>query len=61
MTGKNLIRILEKYTDLIKNNIFIDFLERIKRLEEKNNQFGEIAITEWQSSDWQGFFSIFRK
>lgn len=55
---KNLIRILEKYTDLIKNNIFIDFLERIKRLEEKNNQFGEIAITEWQGIDWQGFFQF---
>lgn len=54
---KNLIRILERYTD-IKNNIFIDFLERIKRMEDKNNQFGEIAITEWQGSDWQGFFQF---
>ena len=54
---KNLIRILEQYTD-IKNNIFVDFLERIKRMEDKNNQFGEIAITEWQGSDWQGFFQF---
>lgn len=54
---KKLIAILEKYTD-IKNNIFIDFLERIKRLEDRNNRFADIAITEWQGSDWQGFFQF---
>lgn len=55
-----LISILEKYTE-IKNAIFVDFLERLIRLEQENQQFSEKEISQWKSKDWQGFYQFIEK
>lgn len=54
---KSILEILSKYNN-IKNNIFSDYLERLSRLEEKNNRFDKIDISEWTGNDWQGFYQF---
>lgn len=50
-----IIELLKKYGD-ISNNIFKDFHERLKRLEDVNNEFERKALKDWNSNDWQGFY-----
>jgi len=54
------INLLEECKD-ITNNIFIDFLERLKRLEKSNNEFENKLIKDWNGNDWQGFFQFLEK
>jgi len=45
----------------IQNNIFLDFLERLTRIEKSNNEFENKNIGEWNGADWQGFFQFLEK
>ena len=40
----------------IQNNIYIDFLSRLNRMEKSNYEFENKVIGEWNGEDWQGFF-----
>lgn len=44
-----------------QNNIFLDFLERLTRIEKSNNEFENKIISEWNGNDWQGFFQFLEK
>lgn len=54
------INLLEKYKST-QNNIFLDFLDRLTRIEKLNNEFEKKNINEWSSMDWQGFFQYLEK
>lgn len=43
------------------NNIFLDFLDRLARIEKSNNEFESKEISKWNGSDWQGFFQFLEK
>jgi len=45
----------------ISNNIFIDFYERLSRIEKSNNEFENKPIKDWNGNDWQGFFQFLEK
>ena len=42
----------------IKNNIFIDFYERMINLEKLSTDFENKPLDEWNGNDWQGFFKL---
>lgn len=44
-----------------KNNIFLDFLDRLTRIEKSNNEFENKNIGDWNGDDWQGFFQFLEK
>ena len=44
-----------------QNNIFLDFLERLTRIEQSNNEFEGKNIGDWNGADWQGFFQFLEK
>jgi hypothetical protein len=54
------INLLQQYT-ATQNNIFIDFLERLTRIEKSNNEFEDKNIGDWSDSDWQGFFQYLER
>ena len=54
------INLLKDYS-LTSNNIFLDFLERLTRIEKSNNEFETKIIGKWNGSDWQGFFQFLEK
>ena len=54
------INLLEQYKKS-SNNIFLDFLERLTRIEKSNNEFENKNISEWNGADWQGFFQFLEK
>lgn len=54
------IKLLDKFS-LTKNSIFIDFFDRLTRLEQLNNDFANKVIGDWKSADWQGFFQFLEK
>lgn len=56
----NFISLLDKYKTT-QNNIFLDFFDRLKRIEKSNNEFENKLISEWNGSDWQGFFQFLEK
>lgn len=43
------------------NNIFVDFYERLTRIEKSNNEFENKIIKDWNGNDWQGFFQFLEK
>ncbi|MDM1137830.1 PD-(D/E)XK nuclease family protein [Empedobacter sp. ULE_I145] len=45
----------------INNNIFLDFKERLLKLEKSNNEFENKKLKNWKSEDWQGFFQFLEK
>lgn len=53
------ISILNSYD--IKNNIFVDFKERLQWLESLNNEWENKIINLWESNDWQGFYQYLEK
>ncbi len=57
---QDFLKVLENYTR-IDNDIFIDFKERLTKLEHLNNQYKSKIIKDWKSSDWQGFFQYLEK
>lgn len=52
---QDFLKILEKYQQ-IENDIFQDFLVRLRMLEGKNQAFKDKEIGKWNKYDWQGFF-----
>ncbi|MBD8019067.1 PD-(D/E)XK nuclease family protein [Kaistella pullorum] len=54
------INLLNEFKD-INNDIFIDFYERLKRIEKSNNEFENKIIKDWNGNDWQGFFQFLEK
>jgi hypothetical protein len=54
------IGVLEQNKE-ITNDIFIDFLERLKNLERLINEFEIKPLKNWNGSDWQGFFQFLEK
>lgn len=59
-TRTDFIGILEQFKE-INNNIFLDFYERLVKIEELNNEFDKKIINEWNGNDWQGFFQFLEK
>lgn len=57
---QDFIKLLSNHIN-IKNEIFIDFYERLTRLEKVNNQFETKKIGKWNGDDWQGFFQYLEK
>lgn len=51
------INLLNQFKD-ISNNIFVDFYERLTKIEKANNEFENKPIKEWNGNDWQGFFQF---
>lgn len=43
------------------NNIFVDFYERLTRIEKSNNEFEIKILKDWNGNDWQGFFQFLEK
>lgn len=54
---QDFLEILEKYSH-IQNDIFQDFLARLRMLEDKNEAFKDKEIGQWAKYDWQGFFGF---
>lgn len=54
------INLLEQFKTT-QNNIFLDFFERLTRIEKSNNEFEFKNIGEWNGADWQGFFQFLEK
>lgn len=54
------IKLLEQFKTT-QNNIYLDFLERLSRIEKSNNEFEFKNIGEWNGEDWQGFFQFLEK
>ncbi len=54
------INLLEQFK-ATQNNIFLDFLDRLTRIEKSNNQFENRNIGEWNGDEWQGFFQFLEK
>ncbi len=54
------INLLEQFKTT-QNNIFLDFLDRLTRIEKSNNEFENKNIGEWNGDDWQGFFQFLEK
>lgn len=54
------INLLKDYSST-SNNIFLDFFERLTRIEKSNNEFETKIIGKWNGSDWQGFFQFLEK
>jgi hypothetical protein len=50
---KNFIDALSQYD--VKNDIFIDFIEQLKRIDNEESQYLK-KIGKWNSSDWKGFY-----
>lgn len=57
---QDLIKLLSNYSN-ITNDIFIDFFERLTRLENVNNQFETKVLGKWNGNDWQGYFQHLEK
>tara|TARA_B000000460_G_scaffold230459_1_gene188025 strand:- start:845 stop:1492 length:648 start_codon:yes stop_codon:yes gene_type:complete len=57
---QDFLKILEKYNK-IDNDIFIDFKDRLAKLEHSNNQYKHKLIGEWNGADWQGFYQYLEK
>ncbi|WP_423820195.1 PD-(D/E)XK nuclease family protein [Salinimicrobium sp. TIG7-5_MAKvit] len=57
---QDFLAILTKYQKC-SNDIFIDFYNRLKRLEKINNQFEQKEIGDWDGNDWQGFFQFLER
>lgn len=54
---QDFLAILEQYPN-IQNDIYQDFLARLRMLEQKNQAFKNKLISEWNGSDWQGLFQF---
>lgn len=50
----NFLRLLNSHD--IKNEIYNDFKERLKRIEAANHQWEKKTIGNWGWQDWQGFY-----
>lgn len=44
-----------------QNNIFLDFFDRLTRIEKSNIEFENKNIGDWNGDDWQGFFQFLEK
>nr|WKN37903.1 PD-(D/E)XK nuclease family protein [Tunicatimonas sp. TK19036] len=51
---QNFIELLKRHN--IKNDIFIDFKERLSKLEDRNHKWKSNLIEDWKGDEWQGFY-----
>ena len=42
----------------VRNNIFIDFYERMTSMEKLSTEFENKPLEDWNGNDWQGFFKL---
>lgn len=54
------ISLLDQFKETT-NNIFVDFYERLTRIEKSNNEFEIKILKDWNGNDWQGFFQFLEK
>ena len=54
------ISLLDQFKEAT-NNIFVDFYERLTRIEKSNNEFENKILKDWNGNDWQGFFQFLEK
>ena len=45
----------------VKNDIYLDFLDRLREIENRESQFAEKLIGEWKIDDWKGFYRALEK
>lgn len=45
----------------VTNDIFLDFKDRLTRIEKHNYEFENKIIKDWNGNDWQGFFQFLEK
>lgn len=57
---KHFIDLLIKYNKT-ENDIFIDFYNRLVRIEKSHSEFEEKLIGKWTSADWEGFYQYLEK
>jgi hypothetical protein len=51
---KDLIDFFQPYK--VSNDIMKDFISRLNKLEQLNNQWNDKILRNWEYNDWQGFF-----
>ncbi len=51
---KDFIDVLSQYD--VKNDIFFDFIEQLKRIDNEESQYLNKMLGEWKSPDWKGFY-----
>lgn len=54
---KDFLSLFEKFPN-IKNDIFVDFKERILQIEEITNSYKNKKISEWKYFEWQGLYQV---
>ena len=52
---KDFIDLFDKF-EQIKNNIFVDFKDRMSQIEGLTNRYKTEKINEWKYFEWQGFY-----
>lgn len=52
---ENFIDLFNKFGQ-IKNNIFVDFKERMLQIEKLTNRYKDKQISDWKRADWEGFY-----
>lgn len=52
---KDFINLLNKF-EQIKNNIFVDFRERMLQIDNLTNGYKDKQISKWEGYEWQGFY-----
>jgi hypothetical protein len=52
---EKIINLLKRHKE-INNQIFVDFRERILRIEKFNNFFLKKVINSWNNTDWEGLY-----
>ena len=52
---KDFIDLFNKF-EQIKNNIFVDFRERMLQIEKLTNRYKDKQISDWKRADWEGFY-----
>lgn len=54
---KDFIDLFERFPN-IKNDIFVDFKERVLQIEEITNSYKNKKISEWKYFEWQGLYQV---
>ena len=54
---KDFINLLNKFGQ-IKNNIFVDFRERMLQIDNLTNGYDKVEISKWEGYEWQGFYMV---
>ncbi len=57
---KTFINLLCKY-EKSENDIFIDFFNRLLKIEKSHNEYENKNVADWISADWEGFYQYLEK